>query len=222
MILKPTKPTMRIEDGRTIKTHPAFGQVSFSRVSGDSKLFGSEISSGTFIRCTIHESEEHWHLHQKWYYPDKIIAEFDLSPNQFAELLTTMNFRGGVPCTIRVKNNQSVEDFIDSETVHELIKEDIKQSSKDLSEEVKRLEKEMMEILDKSTLSKVSKKVLMDIVSSLKRTINDNMPFILTQYQEATDKIQSSAKAEVDAFVTHTITQLGLKKLGDLQKQIEE
>lgn len=221
MILKPTKPKTEIKEDRTIKSHPAFGQVSFSRVSGDSKLYGSEITSGTFIRCTIRESEEHWHLHEKWYFANGIIAEFDLSPNQFATLLTSMNVGNGVPCTIRVKNGAQIEDFIDNETVHDLIQNDLKQDVSEISESVKRLQKEMNEILGKPTILKSDREKLKNIVAKIKQDIDCNMPFVLEQYQEAADKIAASSKAEVDAFVTRVINELGIKSLGQLQKSLQ-
>lgn len=212
-----TSPKVEITDKEIKKTHSAFGLVSFHRFSGNCKTFGSEINSNVGITLQIHEAEEVWHLHEKNYFARKLVAKVELSPHQFATLLTTMNMGSGVPCTIKY-NNGEVEDFIDSDTTHDLIQKDLKEDVSDLSISVKKLETEMKEILEKSTLSKANKKVLLGIVSQIRIAIDSNIPFILKQYREALDKMTSGAKAEVDAFVTNALTQLGMEKLGELKK----
>jgi len=43
-----------------------------------------------------------------------------------------------------------------------------------------------------------------------------NMPFVQTQFNEAMDKTVTEAKAEVEAFVSHKVTSLGLASLKEL------
>ncbi len=202
------------------KTHPAFGMACFHRISGNpGRLFGSEITSlGTSIQLTIAQGEDHWHLHEHWFHGGKTIAEIEMTPAQFAELLTSMNVGGGVPCTIRYANGEEVPGFEDEDTLHKLIKDDLKADTKELSGLAGKLSAELDTILAETSLSKAKKERLTGIVAKLRQAIDSNMPFVLAQYVEAVEKVTANAKAEVDSFVTHTLTTLGMDSL----KQIKQ
>ena len=202
------------------KTHPAFGMAGFSRIQGDpGRLFGSELSSlGTFIRFTLHEGSDDWHLHQHWFHAGKTLVEIDMTPNQFAEMLTTMNTHGGVPVTIRYVDGKETPGFKDEDTLHSQIKADIKEDVKEVSDMVRKLDIELKFVLAETSLSKAKKERLTGIVDKLRQTLDDNMPFVLDQYQEAVEKVTANAKAEVDSFMTHAITNLGLESLKQLSE----
>ncbi len=217
---KPT-PVKVSKDGEEItKTHPSFGMVSFSRISGgDNRLFGSELVSNSFIRLSLTEGEEIWSLHSKRWHGRKHIVELDLSASQFAELLTSMNVGSGVPCTIRFRERDGqIPMFIDSDTLSEQIKEDLKADVKGIAELVKKLRSELNTVLAESSLSKANKARLTSVAETIEREITANMPFVLEQYVEATEKVTASAKAEVDAFLTHAATKLGFQSLQDISR----
>lgn len=207
----------------SVKTHPAFGLVRFSRVTGgDSKLFGSELVSGSFIRLTITKACEIWRLSSKSFFGGDTVAEVDMTASQFAELITTMNIGSGVPGTLRFVDGKQVDDFDDQTTVHEMIKEDIKKDTKEISDLAHSLAVELKDTLDQTNLSKAKKEALMEIVFRIRQAIDSNMPFVLDQYQKAAQKINTNAKAELEAFVTARVTALGIQSLVDSnQKKIE-
>ena len=82
--------------------HPAFGMVSFRRITGgDNVLFGSSIKHNDRIQLTIKHGEQDRTLHEDGYYGRKRIVEVEMSYSQFAECIGAMNVGDGVPGTIQ-------------------------------------------------------------------------------------------------------------------------
>jgi len=224
MNMKPTAPKVSIHDApggdkETRKEHPAFGLVQFTRIQGGSRLFGSELNSHSFIQLEIKEATENYHLHRKTYSEGRLVARCDMTAAQFAELLTTMNVGSGVPCTIRFGKDGHVPDFTDGETVHDLILKDIEADTKGLSDLAAKLEAEAKAILEESGLSQAKRNRLTCIMAKIRQQIDDNMPFVLDQYQRAVAKTTSAGKAELDAAVTHAAMALGVESLRQLSIQ---
>lgn len=223
MISQSTPVKVTPKDDSLIKTHPSFAMVGFSRIQCSPpglKLFASEIESMSFVRLTVVEADETWHLSQTWHHGGKRIIEVDLSPAQFAELLTSMNVGSGVPGTLRYRERDGhIPSAIDEDTLPEQIKTDIKADSKAVIDAARQFGKEVESIVGASKLTKAEKNRLTEIANRLQMTLESNMPFVIDQYVEAVDKVTMSAKAEVDAFMTGAATRLGFKTLQDLAKQ---
>lgn len=51
--------------------------------------------------------------------------------------------------------------------------------------------------------------------------LSANMPYVLENFQEATEKVVTHAKAEIDAFMTHNIITEGIRSITEKnQKQL--
>jgi hypothetical protein len=89
-------------DEENVIEHESFGQLSFHRIhAGNGKpLYGSALKHSEIIRMTLSQSKQVRSLHETRHYPKEILFEVDLSPQQFAEVITTMNMGGGIPVTI--------------------------------------------------------------------------------------------------------------------------
>ncbi len=225
-----TPPAKRIisdppHDGTIEKTHPAFGMLAISRVSGShgSKLFGSDIEPSSTIQIEVTQGMEHWHLHQKWFHGGrKLLVSLEMSAIQFAEAITTLNHGSGVPCTIRFADGKEVPGFHDDDNLHQQIKEDLRDDTKEISAGLKTLETELVSALAESGMSKVRQKRIMDVITRVRMNLDSNMPFVLEQYQEALDKTRAAAKADVDAFLLHVLNKLGVQSLQQLTDAIGE
>ncbi len=182
-------------------------------------MFGSELRANSCIRMTVERGVEEWSLHEKRYFSDnKPLIEVDLTAAQFAELLTSMNVGSGIPCTInRTETDWKIPHIADEEDgIHHLIKQDLKDDVAGIHDILKKLTTDLTAALSESGLNKTKRESLLSQVSKLSVEINSNMPFVLDQYLEAAEKIQASAKAEIDAFATNAAMQLGVKRLQDL------
>jgi hypothetical protein len=145
----------------------------------------------------------------------RTLIEVELSAAQFAELLTTMNVGSGVPCTIRHLAGQGhIPDPPDTKIEIDRVQESFGDRIKDLKDLLKQSKASIQEMFDeKATLGVKSKAQVLEVINKLIMEITSNIPFIIDQFNEATERVVTSAKAEVDNFVTNVIVQTGLTQL---------
>jgi len=96
---------------RTQEKHESYGLVGFSRTThgggGDgANLFGCSIKHNHTIVLKIKRATKERSLHDDRYYGGETLIEVEMSPNQFAEAITSMNIGDGMPCTIRYVGRQ--------------------------------------------------------------------------------------------------------------------
>jgi len=208
---------MTFED-REDETHPSYGLVGFSRVtaSGGNKLFGSHLEHHhDTIYLRIHQAAIKHTYGCDWFMArTPSCIEVELSPAQFATLLTTMNIGDGVPCTIRRLNGQSVEEVpYEHTTEQNRTREDYALTVKDLLKSIPVKRAELDRILDSSKMTKKDKKAVKDAVHHIFMFFESNADFALEQFTEAADKVVVEAKAQVEEFVTSTLSKLGMEAL---------
>lgn len=222
---KTTPITVTVKGDSITKTHPSFAMVRFSRVTSSPpgiKLFGSELPSQAFINLKVVEAEKVWNLSQEWYHGGKVLLDLNLSASQFAELLTSMNVGSGVPATLSyVHGKGNIPDFIDEQTLPEQIKEDIKADAKSVIDEVKAFRADVTKLLGESKITRKAADALLERANRMEMTVSSNMPFVIDQYVEAVDKVTATGKAEVESFMMHAVTKMGLKSLNQAVKLLE-
>ena len=135
-----------------------------------------------------------------------------MSPNQFAEAITTLNVGDGVPCTIRRIGKAGVADCPE-ETMRQVFEDEFKHSCVKASNAACGLIERAQELLGQKTIKASERKELLDVLFRLKQDLKSNLPFIETQFNEAMDDVVADAKGEVEAFFTHRVTDLGLQAL---------
>ena len=207
-----------MDKDETRETHPSYGMIQINRVScgGGRRLFGSALTDHmSLIRLRIYTNAERRHSHgddKFWPANARPTVEIEMSPAQYAELLTTMNVGLGVPCTVLHVNGKDVEAPPKVEHETEKVRAGFKQT---LTDSVQALV-DQRAALATSLDGKVSKKLLADVLRSFDHAIMEiraNAPFYLERFEEATNKVVQTAKAEVDAFVTGVVAATGLKQL---------
>jgi hypothetical protein len=200
------------------ETHPSYGMIGFSRTQGGGKrrLFGSAIRDHhTTIRMRVSRGEVQHDLSRDWYYGEsQSMIEVELSAHQFAELLTSMNVGSGVPCTIRSINNKRIEDppfrEVEVEQISIAFQKNLQEKTTNL---VKYLREMQQKLAGPGPIKATEKKEFAAVLARIQQEFQSNIPFAVTSYEEAADKIKSSAKAEVDAFLTQVVQKAGLKTL---------
>lgn len=203
------------------KTHPAWGMIQFSRgtFSGIKRLFGSSLERhGTTITLRIWQAQRKHDLGEDWLMAahGPILAEVEMSAAQFAGLLTTMNIGHGVPCTIHRIDGRAVEEMPEDKREVERVRESFEENLRTLALKLTELLKQAGATLERKDLKAADRKDLRDRIRSIVQDIESGMPFMLQQFERATDKITTAAKAEVDAFITQTATTLGLDRLREM------
>ena len=222
--------TDKVLDG--YESHPSWGMVEFSRVEhgGPCRLFGSSLTNhGTTIILRVREASRKHGLGQDWYHGShsKELIEVELSAAQFAGLLTTMNIGNGVPCTIRHVQGERrpnvPPDPGEMGRIRSAFRKDIEGDDGErgghggLTTRLRDLMDDAKQVLSKDGAVKASeRKALLHRLEMLEQEIRTNMPFMLKQFERATEKVATAAKAEVDAFITSVATRLGMERLREL------
>jgi hypothetical protein len=207
--------------GETEK-HPAFGVVSFSRVTGGGKVFfGSDVPSDHYITLEINQASRRHNLGSDWIGESGSLPliQVAMTSHQFAELLTSLNVGSGVPCTIQYFNGKNIERLEKIETEGDRIKKHFKEQSKERADELVERMNQVREMLAKDKISKADRKAIEGLMDSITQEYKSSQPFYLDQFEESTEKLIVQAKAEVDAFVTHVVVNAGLEHLRGLKTQ---
>lgn len=202
-------------DSEIIEQHESYGMLGFSRVSSShgANFFGSSVQSSHYMILSIKRAERKRDLSQYWYHGRSEIIRLRLSPNQFAELLTTMNIGDGVPCTLERVNGVGMGEppSVDQrEQYHREFKKDVA----DTIREAKELVATIKQTFDsRASIGKNDRAQIVKQLGLLIGHIENGMPFVQTQFNEAMDKTVAEAKGEVEAFVNHKIHSLGIDAL---------
>jgi len=196
--------------------HESYGLVQMNRIDGQfSNLFGTNVDSSSAVALRIKKAYVERGLNKNWIHGNGEYIEVILSPNQFSELLTTMNHGQGVPCTIQHISGKRMEQPPARETEPEQIRAEFKEKVKELDQKMDEFGQKIVTILDKKSILKADRDEIRNHLRMLHREIGANFPFVLKQFNRSTEKIVKEAKSVVDAFVTQTINRAGIKAIKD-------
>jgi hypothetical protein len=205
------------DDDEFEREHPSYGLVRISRVTGGPgarNLFGSPLARhyGT-IRLSIGTAKWIHRLHHDRYQGSLRgeHIEIEMSAAQFADMITRLNMGSGTPCTLRYLAGVEVPSPPDHATEAEHIRDNFAGSLDKYKAKVRAYRKKIEDLTGKlSDKARKEIKIALDVIED---QLGDNVPFVVRQFQEATTRITSSAKAEVDAFVTGVVRAAGLEAI---------
>lgn len=203
------------------REHESWCLIQASRVSGRSNdLFGSSIDHMHMIRLRIARAVEirDVGMSHSHYMDKQQLIEVELSPMQWAELLTSMNVGCGVPCTLRRLGGQTVEG-IPHENEHLRIQEEMAARAKESSGKIGEVIQSIADQLSESKLPKKTQSEIINKLTEFERVVGDTFPFIQKQFTESCEKTVTESKAAIDAFVTHAIVQTGIEHLSGYSGQ---
>lgn len=200
-------------------THESFGQIYIGRVSGgNTNFYGSEMPQDNYISIGINHSEVSRDLSREWYHPTQQILRLRMTSNQFAELITSLNNGGGVPCTLERIEHKSIEQFEKQESRKEFVHKKFKERMKEFAIRIRDNQQKAKTIVNKKTLSKQDINDLNFNLDWLTQEITSNIPFFMECFQETMDEVVLEAKTEVENAIQHKINVLGLNALQEQNK----
>ncbi len=211
-------------DDHKIEKHESYGMIGVNRqTGGNDSLFGSSIKHNTQIAITIKRGEKNRHLNTDWYYGRETITEIVMSPTQFAEMITSLNAGDGVPCTLRRVADGPLKrmDYPPEVKQRQVFEDEFKKDMESVTDTVYGDVKEATDLLyKKGTITLGERKKVANIMHRVVDHIKSSLPFVQTQFNEAMDKTVLEAKGEVEGFIQHKITSLGIKAMRDKFPQI--
>lgn len=201
-------------------SHPSYGMLRFGRVNGHAKFFGSELNQNHYISLTLNPGEVTRDLSKEWYYGKPFrLMEVRMSANQFAELISSLNYGSGVPCTIEYINGVEVEKLPSHESRKEFIHRKFQDRMEMFSDKIKNEQLKAKNLVKKKTLSKEDQRELLQTLEWLSTEISSNIPFFAECFQETMDEVVAEAKSEVENAIQHKITTAGLETLLNQQNK---
>lgn len=203
--------------------HPAFGMVSFGRVTGgDNVLFGSSIKHNDRIRLTIKHGEQDRTLHEDRYYGRKRIVEVEMSYSQFAECIGAMNVGDGVPCTIQYTEKEGYVPAIEeSNSKREQFRNEFGDTIAKAMEQVQMQINQIQESIDtKKSLGIKDRKEIISQLQQVKYNIGCNLDFCVEQFDEQMDKSTMEAKGEIEAFCQNKINSIAQAALVERKDEL--
>jgi hypothetical protein len=207
-----------LPDDEFEREHPSYGILHISRTSGGTsaiRLFGSPLAThyGT-IRLTISKGKWiHGLHHDRYFGMNKDFIEIEMSAAQFADAITSLNMGSGTPCTIRYVGGERVPSPPDHATEAEHIRDNFEESLGKYAEKAHTYRKKIEELTAKlSTKAREEIRVALDV---MEQQLTSNVPFVVKQFQEATTRVTTAAKAEVEAFVTGVVRAAGLQSIAE-------
>jgi hypothetical protein len=66
---------------------------------------------------------------------------------------------------------------------------------------------------NKKNIGKTERQIIQKTMEFVLREIGTNLPFVADMFDDVVDDVIAEAKSEVDAFVTHAVTSIGLDAL---------
>lgn len=212
-----------MQDEEIEETHPSFGMIQLHRTSGGAKrrLFGSSIRDHAHtVRLTITDNAIRKHSLSSDSYSASFkneVVEVEMSAAQFAEFLTTQNVGFGIPCTVTRKLGKRVEPIPELEVETDKIRTGFEAKMRTTAVGLKKARDSARAVIDAAKLSQKGKDELYkQLVGPIDQAITEltlNAPFVMDMFEEATERITKTAKAELDALVTHAIVVTGIEAL---------
>ena len=202
--------------GDTTYEHPAWGIIQVSRVSGLVDLFGSGLQHHHFIRLSIGPARKVVTDHGEERTSGSLrgeLIEVLLSEAQWAQLLSSMNMGGGVPCTLNYVNGQQVPASPPSKMVdqfHDAAKSQAKEIGKELLELQETIK---TRFADKKPLTVKEKEQLLGQLNMTVMALVDRLPFVQSMMQEKLEEQVAAAKTEIDSFLQFKAQLLGFKEI---------
>lgn len=193
-------------------THPAFGLVGISHVSGNATLVGSAVRHRHFVTLTIHEAKKYKDEYHEHWVATRTLCEIDLSHAQLAEMLFNSNRGDGVPCTIvRCIGDTSRRPAPPFESPFKEGTDDLKTALQDTFAYAKELATEAEKLARGGLDKKAGRDRLAFLAMKIAQDIESNLVFASKCMDEKMEKTVAHAKAEIESFVNLKFQNIGIE-----------
>lgn len=195
--------------------HESYGMIQVTRVTSSRGLFlfGSPVPDHHQIfRLRVARGyaieDDHGVLR---YRASGTIVEVDLSAAQFVEMITVHDVNDGVPCTIQRLGGAIVADpprpDTDVERSHAAFEQKMQTFGRKLGDYTAEVERAV------EGLPKNRREAVLRATGRIATEVRSNIPYFLQTFTEAAERVVSSKKAEVEAWVSAVVHAAGIDHL---------
>lgn len=211
-------------DEEVVETHPSYAMISLGRYTcmPAQNFFGSAIKHHAGISLRIRLAEKHRNLSNDWYFGKQEVIEVNMTAAQLADLLTSMNIGDGVPCTLThlAQSDELQAQYPDpmvppcpETTMRQQYEDEFKKDMRQVAEGIAKLVQMARVLQEKPSINKADRKQFADIADTIKCKIENSIPFVQGQFNEALDKVLTEAKADLESFTDQLAHSLGSEAL---------
>lgn len=201
-----------------IEKHPSFGMIRLTEThGGDSEFFGAPANSGnSCISMEISASEVDWSgSYPSYFASQKSMIRLRMTHAQFVNMVTSIGRGEGTPCTlVYTRDADGTLHDIDppprSQNDTDRVKEDFVKKCKRFESKLRFYTNQIDYVLEKKSITKADRELIKEAMQYIKRESGQNMPYMITMFNEAAERIVSHAKNEVDAVVNTYVKGMGL------------
>ena len=207
-----------IRDHEVEETHESYGLVQINRVQGDARLFGSSLRHQHFFMLRVYRARRLAHDYGERFSTDGRvpIVEVHLSPSQFVEMITTMNYGEGTPCTLDSVEGVDMDPTPeDAGSELKLMVEMFEDRTVEIVDELRRADTDLKKLLNKKSFNKEDKAAIQEAVTRARRFLDDSAPFVLKTFGEHAEKMVAKGKHEVESFIALALQKAGIKSIKD-------
>lgn len=195
--------------------HPSFAVACLSKPTGLQRVFGSAATHRQTVSMEIKRATVSRNLSDEWIFGDETLLELSMSEAQWAQLVSSFGSGGGVPVTLRYVDG---EGLIDAPPAHmgtrQTFSDEIKAKVDAAVADARTARQRLEELLQQKTVSKADLRGVVSALDAAVRGLAGNAPFVLEQFEEATEKMTAAAKIEIEAYQMARVYELGMKALG--------
>lgn len=194
----------------TTLSHPAFAQISASRVSGAANLYGSEFTHQHFISITISRSELNRSLNRDWPFAREELIEVSLSEAQWATFVSTLNHGSGVQCTLSHLQGEMIPGIRQQKPQSERFAKEMQQAVADIQDELRKLAGDLNGPLAKTKAAELRKQL-----EWIAEKVGTHTVFVANQFDEHMEETTEKAKIEINAYIANAVQKAGLNAIAE-------
>ena len=203
--------------GAERETHPAFGFIRASRVSGSTNLYDSDFNHQHYVTVTIGRStRERSHSNHHTYDGSELI-EVSMSETQWGHFVSAMN-ASSTPCTLERGpmpdsgyKYSMIPDLPDPKPITDKFDKELRATMAEAMATINKLQEQLKN--PEKPLSKKDQLEMARELAQVKNNIGVNVGFVADQFSEHVEKTVDKAKAEFNAYRMHSTLQVGVKAL---------
>ena len=180
------------------ETHPSYGVIEVSRVSGGVNLFDSEFQHQHYICLRINSAQLDRGLSNNWISKKGLPhVEIEMSEAQWATAISSLNTGSGTPCTLKYIGNKRIPKIErDPQRTENKFKDELR---KTMAEGMAAMD-ELSELIQNSKMTNKLRSELMGKLQKAQRSCGgSNVEFVADQYSEFMEDVKEKGKAELHA-----------------------
>jgi len=209
------------------ETHPSYGCIGISHVSGRGTLFGSEVQHQHFIAITISEAARVVDEPREFVTSRRELVRVCMTQAQFAEMITSPNRGSGTYCTIDRFTGDAGQPWVhphhggrpdppEPEHYTKKFKNVMTERAETIAQELKAAKADADELADgKATPTKARLKELQHKLYMALMNMEKNLPYVMEQMEEGIENRMAAAVTEFESYVSFSLKAKGLEHLSE-------